>query len=45
MQEKNNIPEFNRETLDLVNQIIKRYPQGRQKSALLPVLHLSLIHI
>ncbi|MEI7522809.1 MAG: NADH-quinone oxidoreductase subunit NuoE [Mariniphaga sp.] len=41
MQEKNNMPEFNRETLDLVNQIIKRYPPGRQKSALLPVLHIA----
>ena len=41
MQEKNNIPEFNRETLELVNQIIKRYPVGRQKSALLPVLHIA----
>ncbi len=41
MQEKNNIPEFNRETLDLVDQIIKRYPAGRQKSALLPVLHIA----
>ena len=25
----------------LVNKIIKRYPEGRQKSALLPVLHLA----
>ena len=41
MQEKNNIPEFNRETLDLVDQIIKRYPAGRQKSAILPVLHIA----
>ena len=41
MQDKNNKPEFNRETLDLVNQIIKRYPQGRQKSALLPLLHIA----
>ncbi len=41
MQEKNNIPEFNRKTLDLVDQIIKRYPAGRQKSALLPVLHIA----
>jgi NADH-quinone oxidoreductase subunit E len=40
MQEKLNI-EFNRETLDLVNKIIKRYPEGRQKSALLPVLHIA----
>ena len=41
MQENKNRPEFNRQTLDLVNQIIKRYPQGRQKSALLPVLHIA----
>jgi len=33
--------EFNHETLDLVNKIIKRYPEGRQKSALLPVLHIA----
>jgi NADH-quinone oxidoreductase subunit E len=41
MQENLNIKEFNRETLDLVNKIIKRYPKGRQKSALLPVLHIA----
>jgi len=41
MQDKINIAEFNRETLDLVNQIIRRYPPGRQKSALLPVLHIA----
>lgn len=40
MPENLNI-EFNRETLDLVNKIIKRYPEGRQKSALLPVLHIA----
>ncbi|MCI0750203.1 MAG: NADH-quinone oxidoreductase subunit NuoE [Flammeovirgaceae bacterium] len=32
---------FSEETLNLVNKIIKRYPEGRQKSALLPVLHLA----
>jgi len=41
MPEKLDITEFNRETLDLVNKIIKRYPEGRQKSALLPVLHIA----
>lgn len=41
MQEKLNITEFNQETLGLVNRIIGRYPQGRQKSALLPVLHIA----
>lgn len=29
------------ESLDLVNRIIRRYPEGRQKSALLPVLHIA----
>ena len=33
--------EFSNETLTLVNKIIKRYPDGKQKSALLPVLHLA----
>ena len=32
---------FSTEALELVNKIIKRYPQGKQKSALLPVLHLA----
>ena len=32
---------FSPETLALVERIIKRYPEGRQKSALLPVLHLA----
>ncbi len=32
---------FSEETLAVVNKIIKRYPEGRQKSALLPVLHLA----
>ncbi len=41
MQSKPNTVEFNTETLDLVNRIIKRYPEGRQKSALLPVLHIA----
>jgi NADH-quinone oxidoreductase subunit E len=41
MPEKLNTTEFNRETLDLINKIIKRYPEGRQKSALLPVLHIA----
>jgi NADH-quinone oxidoreductase subunit E len=41
MQVENNITEFKGETLDLVNKIIKRYPPGRQKSALLPVLHIA----
>lgn len=32
---------FSNEKLSKVNEIIGRYPQGRQKSALLPVLHLA----
>lgn len=41
MQNKNPITEFNGETLAFVNRIIRRYPQGKQKSALLPVLHIA----
>lgn len=41
MQQQPNITEFNTETLALVNKIISRYPEGRQKSALLPVLHIA----
>ena len=33
--------EFSKEKLDKVAEIISRYPQGKQKSALLPVLHLA----
>lgn len=33
--------EFSPEALVLVNKIIKRYPEGKQKSALLPLLHLA----
>ena len=32
---------FSDETFSLVQRIIKRYPEGKQKSALLPVLHLA----
>ncbi len=32
---------FSDEQLNKVNEIIKRYPEGKQKSALLPVLHLA----
>ncbi len=32
---------FSQEKLNNVNEIIARYPQGKQKSALLPVLHLA----
>jgi NADH-quinone oxidoreductase subunit E len=41
MPQSQKSPEFNAETLSLVNRIIKRYPQGRQKSALLPLLHIA----
>ena len=41
MQQKLNTTEFNSETLDLINKITDRYPKGRQKSALLPVLHIA----
>jgi len=33
--------EFSKEKLDKVAEIISRYPEGKQKSALLPVLHLA----
>jgi len=32
---------FSEETLALVNRIISRYPEGKHKSALLPILHLA----
>lgn len=32
---------FSDDTLKLVEKIIKRYPEGREKSALLPILHLA----
>ena len=33
--------EFSKEKLDKVNEIISHYPSGKQKSALLPVLHMA----
>lgn len=33
--------QFSEETMKLVNKIISRYPQGKQKSALLPLLHVA----
>jgi len=33
--------QFSDEKLNKVSEIIKRYPQGKQKSALLPILHLA----
>lgn len=32
---------FSEETMILVNKIIKRYPEGKHKSALIPLLHLA----
>lgn len=32
---------FTAETLEKVNALIKRYPEGHQKSALLPILHIA----
>lgn len=34
-------PQFSQEKLKKVNELISRYPKGREKSALLPVLHLA----
>jgi len=33
--------QFSQEQLEKVSQIVARYPEGKQKSALLPVLHLA----
>jgi NADH-quinone oxidoreductase subunit E len=40
-QEMINAVQFSPESLALVQKIIARYPQGRQKSALIPMLHLA----
>ena len=32
---------FSKETLEIIDQMIARYPEGKQKSALIPVLHLA----
>src|SRR5262245_14852835 len=32
---------FSEDAMALINKILKRYPEGRQKSAILPVLHLA----
>lgn len=34
-------PQFKPETLALVQQIVRRYPEGKHKSAVMPVLHLA----
>lgn len=41
---KSNI-KFSDKTLQLVNKIIKRYPEGKQKSAIIPILHLAQTEI
>ena len=33
--------EFSAETMEVVQKLINRYPKGKQKSALLPVLHVA----
>ena len=33
--------QFSSKALELVDKIIKRYPEGKQKSAMLPLLHLA----
>lgn len=33
--------QFKEQTLTQVNELISRYPEGKQKSALLPILHLA----
>ena len=33
--------QFSQEKLNRVNELVSRYPQGKQKSALIPVLHLA----
>jgi NADH-quinone oxidoreductase subunit E len=35
------MPTFSTTTLDKAHEIIKRYPEGQQKSALIPLLHLA----
>jgi len=32
---------FSNETMELIQSLLKRYPEGKQKSALLPLLHLA----
>ena len=41
MPDIKNSVSFSDQALDLVHRIIRRYPEGRQKSALIPVLHIA----
>jgi NADH-quinone oxidoreductase subunit E len=40
-QAQSNTIQFSPETYDMVQRLIARYPQGKQKSALLPILHIA----
>jgi len=35
------MPKFSNDAYELVQRIIKRYPEGKQKSAILPLLHIA----
>jgi len=35
---------FTQEMLDKANEIVKRYPEGKQKSAILPIMHIAQKH-
>ncbi len=39
--QNNTRPKFSPEAYELIQRIIKRYPEGKQKSAILPVLHIA----
>lgn len=41
METASNKIEFSADAMALVQKIIKRYPEGKQKSALIPVLHIA----
>jgi NADH-quinone oxidoreductase subunit E len=41
MSEKINKVEFSDDAMQLMHKIMKRYPEGKQKSAILPVLHIA----
>ncbi|MDP4184502.1 MAG: NAD(P)H-dependent oxidoreductase subunit E [Bacteroidota bacterium] len=41
MEQKNTTISFSPDSLELVNKIIKRYPEGKERSALLPILHIA----
>lgn len=41
MSEKENNVKFSDDAMQLMQKIIRRYPEGKQKSAILPVLHIA----